>query len=123
MSTSSSPETPNSGSPISPPPSSEMPPSEISGDASAAKSKGPLIITLLVVALLILHQDNWFWDDGTLVMGFIPIALFWHACISIGASATWFLATRIAWPIDDTVVKQLASSTAASDSADSKEAN
>mgnify|MGYP003119808574 FL=1 len=50
--------------------------------------------------LLILHQDNWFWTDGRLVFGFIPIGLFWHACLSIAASFTWFLTTKIAWPIE-----------------------
>jgi hypothetical protein len=60
--------------------------------------KGPLVITGLVLLLLILHQDNWFWIDGTLVFGFLPIGLAWHAGISIAAAATWFLATKIAWP-------------------------
>ena len=66
------------------------------------RSSGLYIIVGLVLLLLILHQDNWFWDDGRLVFGFMPIGLFYHACISLGASATWFLATRIAWPLDDT---------------------
>ena len=69
----------------------------------ASKSRGPLIIAVLVLLLLILHQDNWFWTDATLVFGFIPIALFWHACISLAAVATCFLATRIAWPLSDDV--------------------
>jgi hypothetical protein len=68
---------------------------------TGAKKSGPLIITALVVILLILHQDNWFWTDRTLVFGFLPIALFWHACISIAATLTWFMATKIAWPADD----------------------
>lgn len=54
----------------------------------------------LVLVLIILHQDNWLWNDGTLVLGFIPIGLFYHACISVAASATWFLATKLAWPED-----------------------
>lgn len=69
--------------------------------ASSQKSKGMWIIAGLVVLLLILHQDNWFWTDDTLVFGFMPIGLFWHACISIGACLTWALATVIAWPIHD----------------------
>ncbi|MEM9587569.1 MAG: DUF3311 domain-containing protein [Planctomycetota bacterium] len=68
---------------------------------SKANPNGPLIIFGLVVLLLILHQDNWFWEDGTLVFGFMPIGLFWHACISIAASCTWFLATKIAWPVEE----------------------
>ena len=67
----------------------------------ASNSSGPLIITILVLVLLILHQDNWFWTDDTLVFGFIPIAMFWHVCISIAATLVWYLATKIAWPADE----------------------
>ena len=70
---------------------------------ASSGSKGPLIIAGLVLLLLILHQDNWFWTDNTLLLGFMPIGLFWHACISVAASCTWYLATKIAWPIDDSV--------------------
>lgn len=56
-----------------------------------------------IVLLAIVHQDFWFWDDDTLVFGFMPIGLFWHAGISLAASATWFMATKHCWPtlIDD----------------------
>lgn len=54
----------------------------------------------LVLLLLILHQDVWFWRDDTLVAGFMPIGLFYHACLSVAASATWFVATRYCWPSD-----------------------
>ena len=64
-------------------------------------SSGRKVIVALVIVLLILHQDNWFWTDDTLLLGFLPIGLFWHACISVAATATWFLATRIAWPFDE----------------------
>lgn len=52
----------------------------------------------LVVLLLILHQDVWLWENDTLVFGFLPITLLYHACISVAAAVTWFLATRFAWP-------------------------
>ncbi|QDS93693.1 hypothetical protein FF011L_24660 [Roseimaritima multifibrata] len=61
---------------------------------------GPLVIAVLVLVLLIVHQDNWNWNDGTLVFGFIPIGLFYHACLSLAATATWLLATKIAWPVE-----------------------
>ena len=54
----------------------------------------------LVVLLLVVHQDNWFWDDDTLVFGFMPIGLLYHAGISVAAGVTWFLATKFAWPED-----------------------
>ena len=55
----------------------------------------------MVVVLLILHQDNWFWTDSRLVFGFMPIGMFWHVGISIAAALTWALATQIAWPFRD----------------------
>ncbi len=62
------------------------------------KSKGKWIVFCLVVLLVILHQDVWNWDKKEPVFGFMPVALLWHACISIGASLTWFIATKVAWP-------------------------
>ena len=54
----------------------------------------------LIVALLIVHQDNWFWDSDTLLFGFMPVALAYHAGISLAAGITWFLATKFCWPAD-----------------------
>ena len=62
---------------------------------------GAMVIIGLVIVLLIAHQDNWFWTDDTAVFGFLPIGLAYHAGLSIAASFVWFLATRIAWPLDD----------------------
>ncbi|MEM8866309.1 MAG: DUF3311 domain-containing protein [Planctomycetota bacterium] len=56
------------------------------------------LVWALVLLLVILHQDIWFWTDDTLVFGFMPVGLFYHACISVAASVTWFLATRHCWP-------------------------
>lgn len=55
---------------------------------------------IAIVVLIVLHQDNWFWDDGTLVFGFLPIGLFYHACISVAAALMWYLATQFCWPDD-----------------------
>lgn len=59
------------------------------------------VVFILVVILLILHQDNWNWGNDTLVFGFMPIGLLYHACISVAASITWYLATIYAWPASD----------------------
>lgn len=56
------------------------------------------VIWFLVLALVIVHQDIWFWTDESLVFGFIPIGLAYHAGISIAASIIWWLATIFAWP-------------------------
>ena len=61
--------------------------------------KPPVLISIITfVILFALHQDSWNWGNTTLVFGFLPIGLFWHALISLGATLTWFLATKIAWP-------------------------
>ncbi len=62
------------------------------------------IVYGLIVLLVILHQDFWWWDDSeTLVLGFIPIGLAWHAGISIAAGICWALAVKFCWPegVDD----------------------
>lgn len=52
----------------------------------------------LVVALGILHYDFWYWGDRTLVFGFLPIGLAYHATFSVAAGVTWALVVRYAWP-------------------------
>ncbi|MFG0332194.1 MAG: DUF3311 domain-containing protein [Maioricimonas sp. JB049] len=52
----------------------------------------------MIVLLIIVHQDIWFWDDPSLVFGFMPIGLLYHATISVLAAFTWYLATIFAWP-------------------------
>ncbi|MCA9231485.1 MAG: DUF3311 domain-containing protein [Planctomycetales bacterium] len=54
----------------------------------------------VILVLIVLHQDNWYWNDGRLVFGFIPIGLFYHACLSIAAAVVWWWATKYCWPTD-----------------------
>ncbi len=60
----------------------------------------PRILCVLILVLLVLHQDNWFWTDGRLVFGFIPIGLFYHACLSVAAALVWWWATKFCWPTE-----------------------
>lgn len=61
---------------------------------------GRYIIAGLVLLLIVLHHDYWNWDNRNVVFGYIPVTLFYQVCISVGASATWWLATKIAWPAE-----------------------
>lgn len=56
------------------------------------------LVWALIVMLILLRQDIWFWDDPALVFGFLPTALLFHAGISLGAAFAWYLATRFCWP-------------------------
>ncbi len=71
----------------------------------AKKSTMHLVVWGLIALLVVIHQDNWFWDNGNLLLGFMPVGLFYHVCISIAASATWLLAARFAWPDDVELVE------------------
>ena len=56
------------------------------------------VVWILVAVLFVLHQDFWLWNDGTLVFGFIPVGLLYHAVFSIAAALTWAAAVKYAWP-------------------------
>jgi hypothetical protein len=55
-------------------------------------------LVAVVVLVLIFHQDFWFWTDKTLVFGFLPIGLAYHAAYMILASLTMALLVKYAWP-------------------------
>ena len=58
-----------------------------------------LVLYLAVLALCVLHQDFWWWDEAEpLVFGFLPVGLAWHLGISIAAALVWFLMVTVAWP-------------------------
>jgi hypothetical protein len=52
----------------------------------------------LFALLILLHHDWWFWSDGRLVFGFVPIGLGYHMLISLAAAALWGWAAWHAWP-------------------------
>lgn len=58
------------------------------------------LVWFLVVLLAILHFDFWWWDDKTLVFGFLPIGLAFHAGFSIACSIVWLMAVTWSWPAD-----------------------
>jgi hypothetical protein len=58
-----------------------------------------LLLGLAVVALYALHQDFWLWSAARpLVLGFVPIGLFYHACYSVTAALLMWLLVACAWP-------------------------
>jgi hypothetical protein len=57
----------------------------------------------LLALLVILHHDFWFWNDPTLVAGWLPIGLLYHVGLSLVAAGLWLFAVTCAWPsgLDD----------------------
>ena len=57
------------------------------------------VLVVAVAVLYLLHQDIWFWDRARpLVLGFLPVGLFYHAAYSIAAAALMWALVRFAWP-------------------------
>ena len=56
------------------------------------------VATSWIVVLVVLHKDSWFWTDKTLVFGFLPIGLAYHAGYTILAAITMWAFTRLIWP-------------------------
>jgi hypothetical protein len=58
------------------------------------------IIFIVFVLLLLLHQDSWNWNNADLILGFMPVGLFYHACYSLVAAAFWGIVMKVAWPTE-----------------------
>jgi hypothetical protein len=57
------------------------------------------LLALIVVALIVLHQDFWYWRTARpLALGFLPIGLFYHACFTVAVSLLMWLLVKTAWP-------------------------
>jgi hypothetical protein len=57
------------------------------------------LLTALVIAIYILHQDFWNWKEAyPLVFGFLPIGLAYQAGYSILAAAMMAVLVRTVWP-------------------------
>jgi len=74
-----------------------------------------LLLTLLVLAVFLLHQDIWNWKNGGLVFGFLPVGLAYHAAYAIVAAFLMAVMVKFAWPADleqmETSTRQQAEST------------
>ncbi len=57
------------------------------------------VLAVAVAALYLLHQDIWFWDRARpLVLGFLPVGLFYHTVYSLAVAALMWALIRFAWP-------------------------
>lgn len=56
-------------------------------------------LTLLVLAMFLLHQDFWNWQKTEpLVFGFLPVGLAYHAAYAILAAGMMWVLVTFAWP-------------------------
>jgi uncharacterized membrane protein YozB (DUF420 family) len=64
----------------------------------AAHPVGKNFFWILFLLLFLVHQDFWWWDDASLVFGFLPVGLAFHAFFSIACAILGWLAIKYAWP-------------------------
>ena len=58
-------------------------------------------LSLLVLAVFLLHQDYWNWKKTEpLVFGFLPVGLAYHAGYAILAVVMMALLVKFAWPAE-----------------------
>jgi hypothetical protein len=57
-----------------------------------------LLFLVIFIALGVLHQDVWNWDNADLVFGFMPVGLAYHAAYSLVAAAFWAVVMKFSWP-------------------------
>jgi len=60
-----------------------------------------IILYVMVIVLALFHQDFWNFDNNTLVFGFLPTGLAYHAAYTIFAVILWLLFIKFAWPNDN----------------------
>ena len=60
-----------------------------------------LMLALVVVAVYVLHQDVWLWDEARpLLFGVLPIGLTYHVLYSIVAAGLMWVLVRYTWPVE-----------------------
>jgi hypothetical protein len=58
-----------------------------------------ILLTLLVLAVYVLHQDSWNWTKAEpLVFGFLPVGLAYHAGYSVLCAIAMAVLVKFAWP-------------------------
>jgi hypothetical protein len=57
------------------------------------------LLAALVAAFYLLHQDLWNWAAvEPVVLGVLPIGLFYHLCYALAAALLMWLLVRFGWP-------------------------
>ncbi len=63
------------------------------------KSPKITLLTMMVLAVFLLHQDSWNWKAAEpLVFGFLPVGLAYHAGYSVLAAIMMVVLVKFAWP-------------------------
>ena len=73
---------------------------------SESSVRNKRLVSLGILLLTVLHQDFWLWENATLMFGFLPAGLAYHAFYSIAIACFWVLIIRYAWPANHEIVSK-----------------
>jgi hypothetical protein len=57
----------------------------------------PGVCFAALIALFLLHNDFWLWNDARLIAG-MPVGLLYHILFCVAASVVMYGLVRYAWP-------------------------
>ncbi len=60
---------------------------------------------LLIGLLIVFHQMDWHWAADSLLFDRVPMALVYHAMISILSAIAWCIVVQTCWPTDAEVLE------------------
>ncbi len=64
-----------------------------------ASTRTRVLLTLIVLGVITLRHDFWWWDvPGPLLFGFLPAGLWWQGLVSLLAAGMMWLMVQYAWP-------------------------
>ena len=64
----------------------------------APREPGWKLYAAVSLAMIVLHQDFWFWTSTRLVFGVVPVGLAYQVGYSLLAMAVMAWLVRVAWP-------------------------
>jgi hypothetical protein len=68
-------------------------------EGARAGARGRWAAPALLVALFVLHQDAWLWDDPRLVLG-LPVGLAYHVAFCLAVTLVLLVAVRWGSPVE-----------------------
>jgi hypothetical protein len=58
-----------------------------------------LLLAIVALVVIVLRHDYWNWDTPyPLLLGFLPVGLWWQGLVSLLAAGMMWMMVRFAWP-------------------------
>ncbi|MEM7456184.1 MAG: hypothetical protein AAF456_17695 [Planctomycetota bacterium] len=55
---------------------------------------------IVIMLLILAHQDYWQWSRDEMLFGFLPYPLAYHMALSVVTAGAWIIVVQFFWPDD-----------------------